>query len=325
MPAQQDDARSGAAGRRGAARRRSRCGCRSRARGSRRATGSGWRRWRRRSPGRPATAADRMQQPRRTRRRRAPSAAARSTRSRFQSVGHPPRELLAHARAGTAAVRPAARAAVTPGRSRADDRHEVAGPVARRCRADRAPAAPRSASAATGDRTPAGITPTTSRDRPSTTIDRPTTPGSAPKRVRHSASLRSTTRVARRLILAGAEDAAERRRDAEDAEQLGGHARAGDAHRRAVAGQREHVAVGVGGDVHRRQRAPRRGQPAAGIHGVGGHQPFRRRIRQPRHEDAVDEREDRGGGADAERERQDGGHGDRPAGAAAIARRSADP
>ena len=115
--------------------------------------------------------------------------------------------------------------------------------------------------------------------------------------------------VAGRLIFAGAEDAAASRRDTEDAEQLGGNARAGDAHRRAVAGHREHMTVGVGGDVHRRQRAPRRGQPAAGIHGVGGHQPFRSRIRQPRHEDAVDEREDRGGGADPERDRQDGGHG----------------
>ena len=222
-------------------------------------------------------------------------------------LGHGPRELLAHValeqpqfglglRRGDAGPEPR------------DERHEVAGPVAR--------GVPRIERQRHPDLRPprreidAGRQHADDLARPAVDDDRPADDAGvgpearAPQRV-----AQEHDGVARRLILAGAEDAAAGRRDAEDAEQLGGHARAGDAHRRAVAGQREHVTVGVGGDVHRRQRAPRRGQPAAGIHGVGGDETFRRRVRQPRHEDAVDEREDRGRGADAERDREDGGHG----------------
>jgi hypothetical protein len=222
-------------------------------------------------------------------------------------VGHLPGELLAHVlleqpqlglgpRGGDAGPEPT------------DERHEVAGPVGHRLsriERERDPDLRPPRRQIDAGRQHAHDLPRPAVDGDRSADDAGVGPESrAPQGVaeEHDA-------IAGGLILAAAEDAAAGRGDAEDGEELGRHARARDTDRRAIPRQREHVTVAVGGDVHRRQRAPGRGDPAARIDGVGRHEPIRSRVRQACHQDAVDEREHGGGGADPERDREDGGHG----------------
>ena len=169
-------------------------------------------------------------------------------------------------------------------------------------------------SASSGWANVSGITPRTSYEAPFSMIARPTIAGSAPIRCGQNPCARITTRLTAGRAVRRGECAASRGRRRQRVEEFPGVTRAADLRRIAEAGQREARARIPGDPLERLARTPPvlevriradvLVEPLPRVVGPQHHQPVGLRVGQRPQQHRVDDGEDRGIRADAERQRE---------------------